>query len=140
MPLDYPSQADSRRPMNILLVDDERDTRKVARLALQRLGGFTVTEAASGRDALAAAARARPDAVILDVMMPEMDGLEVLATLRACPDTAGLPVMFLTATVMPEELARLHALGALAILQKPFEPRQFAADVRAALSGRPGTG
>ena len=111
--------------------------RTVARMALERIGGFAVVEAASGREALAAVLRVRPDAVILDVMMPEMDGPEVLAMLRACPDTAGLPVMFLTAKAMPEELAVLRALGVLAILQKPFDPWRFAADVRDALAGLP---
>jgi CheY-like chemotaxis protein len=128
---------DTSRLVRILLVDDEPDMRTVARMALERIGGFAVVEAASGREALAAVLRVRPDAVILDVMMPEMDGPEVLAMLRACPDTAGLPVMFLTAKAMPEELAVLRALGVLAILQKPFDPWRFAADVRDALAGLP---
>jgi CheY-like chemotaxis protein/HPt (histidine-containing phosphotransfer) domain-containing protein len=121
--------------MTILLVDDERDIRTVARLALRQLGGFTVVEAASGREALEAVARARPDAVILDVMMPEMDGPEVLAALRARPDTVDIPVMFLTAKAMPEELARLRALGVLAIHTKPFDPEEFVTAVRRALEG-----
>lgn len=119
--------------MTILLVDDERDTRTVARLALSQLGGFTVVEAASGREALDAVARVRPDAVILDVMMPEMDGPEVLAALRARPDTVDIPVVFLTAKAMPEELARLRALGVLDIHTKPFDPEEFATAVRRAL-------
>jgi len=121
--------------MTILLVDDERDIRTVARLALRQLGGFAVVEAASGREALEALARARPDAVILDVMMPEMDGPEVLAALRARPDTADIPVMFLTAKAMPEELARLRGLGVLAIHTKPFDPEEFVTAVRRALEG-----
>lgn len=119
--------------MIVLLVDDERDTRTVARLALERLGGFTVVEADSGFEAVDAATRLRPDAVILDVMMPGMDGPSVLARLRGCSDTAAIPVLFLTATAMPNELARLGVLGARAVLRKPFDPRQFAADVREAL-------
>jgi CheY-like chemotaxis protein len=131
--LDYRSRELRSARVIVLLVDDERDTRTVASLALRRLGGFTVMEADSGPEAVEAAARLRPDAVILDVMMPGMDGPSVLAGLRARADTAGIPVLFLTATAMPDELARLHALGARAVLSKPFDPRQFAADVRAAL-------
>ena len=122
--------------MIILLVDDEKDTRTVARIALRQLGRFTVVEAASGPEALAAATSARPDAVILDVMMPGMDGPAVLSALRADPSTADLPVIFLTAKAMPDEVARLKALGVLAIYTKPFDPAVFARDVREALSPR----
>ena len=122
--------------MTILLVDDERDTRTVARLALRQLGGFTVIEAASGREALEMAARERPDAVVLDVMMPGMDGPQVLAALRSDPATARLPVIFLTAKAMPDEVARLRSLGAAAILTKPFDPEALAVAVRDTLVQR----
>jgi two-component system, OmpR family, response regulator len=119
--------------MTILLVDDARDTRTVARLALQQLGGFTVVEAGSGPEALEAAARVQPDLIILDVMMPGMDGPEVLAALRAAPATGAIPVMFLTAKAMPDEVARLRALGVVDLQVKPFAPIAFVGAVRAAL-------
>lgn len=120
--------------MTILLVDDERDTRTVARLALRGFGGFTVVEASSGPEALDAIRRDRPDAVVLDVMMPGMDGPEVLAAVRQDASTAALPVIFLTAKAMPDEIARLRELGAVAIFTKPFEPEEFALAVRQALT------
>lgn len=125
--------------MTLLLVDDEKDTRTVARLSLQQLGGFTVIEASSGAEALQIAANTPLDGVILDVMMPGMDGPGVLAALRAAPVTASLPVVFLTAKAMPDEVARLRGLGAVGIETKPFDPPALVAAVRAALDLAKGT-
>lgn len=120
--------------MTILLVDDEVDTRTVARLSLKQLGGFSVIEAANGADALAIASRHPVDAIVLDVMMPGLDGPAVLEALRANPATARVPVVFLTAKAMPQELERLKALDIAAIHTKPFDPATFAANMRRLLT------
>jgi len=121
--------------MTVLVVEDEEDIRTILRMSLQQFGGFTVVDTASGSEAVEAARRLRPDVVLLDVMMPDIDGPEVLAALRADPATRSLPVIFLTAKAMPAELERLRALGARAILTKPFDPVALPGLVRQALSG-----
>lgn len=125
--------------MKILLVDDEADIRTVARISLRQLAGFTVLEAGSGAEALAIAAAEPLDAIVLDVMMPDFDGPAVLAALRQAPRTATIPVVFLTAKAMPDEVARLQQLGAAGIYTKPFNPTEFAAAMQAVVSrDRPG--
>lgn len=105
---------------HVLLVDDEPDIRRIARLALERIAGWRVTEAGSGPEAVALVETERPDAVLLDVMMPGQDGPQTLAALRALPDAP--PVVFLTAKVQSEELSRLGALDVAGVLAKPFDP------------------
>lgn len=122
--------------MRVLVVDDDDDVRTIARLSLQRLGGLEVLEARCGRDAIALAGRERPDAILLDVMMPELDGAGTLQALRASDTTRAIPVVFLTAKAMPAEVERLKALGAVAVLTKPFAPALLAGQLRAALAGR----
>jgi CheY-like chemotaxis protein len=121
--------------VKILLIDDDDDVRRVAQLSLSRLGRMEVVDAASGADGLLRAAAERPDAILLDVMMPDMDGPATLAALRANPPTAAIPVLFLTAKAMPSELERLLQLGALGVLTKPFDPLTLAAQMRQALKG-----
>ena len=121
--------------MKVLIVDDEADIRKVASLALSRLGGMEVVEASSGPDGIAAASSRQPDAILLDVMMPGMDGPAVLARLKADPKTASIPVVFLTAKAMTSEHARLRDLGAAGVLTKPFDPVSLAGQIRAILAG-----
>jgi two-component system OmpR family response regulator len=121
--------------MRILVVDDDPDIRHVAALGLSRVGGFAVVEAASGEEALALAALApQPDAVLLDVMMPGLDGPDTLARLREDPRTAAIPVVFLTAKALKSETGRLRGLGACGVLTKPFDPMRLAADLRAILA------
>jgi CheY-like chemotaxis protein len=119
--------------VKILVVDDENDIRRVARLSLARVGQMDVVDAGSGPEAVHVARQERPDAIVLDVMMPNMDGPSTLAVLRADPNTAGIPVIFLTAKAMGSEIARLKTLGAAGVLTKPFDPMSFAASVRAIL-------
>jgi CheY-like chemotaxis protein len=118
--------------MKALIVDDESSIRKIARLALQ-VGRFGVAEADGGADAVEHATREQPDVILLDVVMPDPDGPAVLAALRRDPRTAGIPVIFLTALADPAEKERLKALGASAVIEKPFDPRGLASQVRAAL-------
>jgi CheY-like chemotaxis protein len=108
--------------MKALIVDDEEDIRRIIRLSLERVGGMQVCEAPDGTVGLAAALRGRPDVILLDVMMPGQDGPATLAALRAEPATAAIPVVFLTARVVPGECRRLTDLGALGVIVKPFDP------------------
>jgi CheY-like chemotaxis protein len=121
--------------MRILIIDDEPDIRRIARLSLSRLGGMEVVDAGNGPEGVQKAETERPDAILLDVMMPGMDGPATLAALRANPATAAIPVLFLTAKALRGEVERLRALGAAAVLAKPFDPASLAAQVRDALGG-----
>jgi two-component system OmpR family response regulator len=119
--------------MTVLVVEDEEDIRTIVRMSLEQLGGFTVIDTASGAEALEVVRRLRPDVVLLDVMMPDMDGPQLLEALRSRADTSTLPVIFLTAKAMPDEIERLRALGALAIFTKPFDPVALPDLIRRAL-------
>ena len=119
--------------MKVLVIDDEPDIRKIARLSLSRVGGMEVVEAGSGPEGVRKAEAERPDAILLDVMMPGIDGPATLALLRAGESTSKIPVLFLTAKAMSAEIDRLKALGALAVLTKPFDPMTLPAAVKAAL-------
>ena len=119
--------------MKILLIDDEDDIRRIARLGLARVGGMDVVDAASGLEGVRKAEQERPDAILLDVMMPGLDGPSTLAALRANPATARIPVLFLTAKAMSAEVQRLKELGVAGVLIKPFDPMTLASQVRALL-------
>ncbi len=112
--------------MRVLLADDDPDIRLVARLALKR-GGFDVTAVDSGLAVLEQVAAVRPDVILLDWMMPGMDGAETCARLKADPATASIPVVFLTARPADSALAR--DLGAAGTLAKPFNPLALARQV-----------
>src|SRR5258708_22265808 len=107
--------------MNVLVVDDDADSRELVRLTLA-MHKIPVSEAGSGAECLRVAQDTRPDAILLDVMMPSMDGPTTLTALRANPETASIPVIFLTASAMPSEVERLKKLGARAVVAKPFDP------------------
>lgn len=120
--------------MKILVIEDDDDIRRVLQISLSRLGGMQVVEAASGGEGLIAAAQEAPDLIMLDVMMPGTDGPTTLAMLQANAATASIPVIFMTAKAMPNEVERLRSLGAAAVLTKPFDPAQLPGDVRAVAS------
>ena len=115
----------------ILLVEDDPDIQTVTSLALGSFGGFEVRVCGSAQDAVGAATRFLPDLILLDVMMPGMDGLDTLAALRQQPSLTTVPVIFLTARVQPHEVARSRELGSLAVIPKPFEPSELAGRIRA---------
>lgn len=117
----------------ILIVDDEDDIREVAALSLETVAGYQVLSARSGAEALVLAAAEQPDAVLLDVMMPDMDGPTTFQKLQAQPSTAHIPVVFLTAKVQPSERARFASLGVSAVLSKPFDPLTLADQLADAL-------
>jgi CheY-like chemotaxis protein len=121
-------------PRRILIVDDEDDIREVAQVSLELVGHWEVLTAASGRDGIARARAEHPDAILLDVMMPDMDGPSTLAQLQADPSTCDIPVVFLTAKAQSADRTRLGQLGAAGILTKPFDPLRLAFDVAAALN------
>jgi len=111
----------------ILMVEDDADIRTVAEMALTLVGAMTVRVCASGVEALEAIDAFAPQLVLLDVMMPEMDGPTVLARLRERPGSARIPVVFMTAKAQSDEIAHLRALGALGVVAKPFDPMTLAA-------------
>jgi CheY-like chemotaxis protein len=114
----------------ILYVEDEPDIQTIAELALVTLGGFQLKSCASGGEALEAVGAFAPDLILLDVMMPGMDGIATLGALRANPATAKVPVVFMTARSQPAEIARYRSLGALDVITKPFDPLVLADQVR----------
>jgi two-component system alkaline phosphatase synthesis response regulator PhoP len=122
-------------PTKVLVVDDEADIRHIARIALTRLGGMQVVEAASADEGVQAAAREQPDVILLDCMMPGRDGVDALRALRENPDTADIPVVFLTAKAGLANHELLQRLGACGLVMKPFDPTTLAERVRALLSG-----
>jgi CheY-like chemotaxis protein len=105
----------------VLVVDDDPDIRRIAALALGRIGGFAVALAASADEALARAAAEPPDLVLLDVTMPGTDGPAALRALRELPTMGRVPVVFFTATSNDADVARLCAMGAVGVIAKPFD-------------------
>ncbi len=120
----------------ILYVEDEPDIQAVARLALENLGGFTVEVCSSGKEALSKIASYTPELILLDVMMPGMDGPTTLAELRKIPACAATPVVFMTAKVQPQEVAHYISLGAIDVIPKPFDPMTLADKVRSIWDAR----
>lgn len=114
----------------ILYVEDEADIRTVAQLALETVGGFTLKVCASGEEAVQAGSAFNPDLLLLDVMMPGMDGPSTLAALRQLPAIKDTPVIFMTAKVQPSEIQQYRDLGALDVIAKPFDPMTLANQVR----------
>jgi two-component system, OmpR family, response regulator len=106
----------------VLLVDDDHDLRRIAELSLINVGRWRVVLASSGKEALLLARQQQPDLILLDVMMPEMDGPTTLALLQNNEATADIPVIFLTAKVQTHEIDDYVQLGALGVITKPFDP------------------
>lgn len=105
----------------ILVVDDDEDIQDVARVALEVVGGWEVITASSGSEGLDLAASQQPDAILLDVMMPDLDGIATLKQLKANPITQSIPVILLTAKVQASDRDRFAALDILGIIPKPFK-------------------
>jgi two-component system OmpR family response regulator len=113
----------------ILYVEDEASIRTIAITVLEAVGGFSVVACASGKQALEAAPAANADLILLDVMMPEMDGPATLAGLRRIAQTAQTPVIFMTAKVQASEIAHYKSLGAIDVIAKPFDPMTLSAQI-----------
>lgn len=116
-------------PRRILIIDDEDDIRAVAALSLETVAGWEVTTASSGAVGIMKAQEERPDAILLDVMMPVMDGPTTFRELRALPETAGIPVILLTAKVQSSDQKRFSDLGVAAVMIKPFDPLTLAKEI-----------
>ena len=114
----------------ILLAEDEEDIRKVAQISLQFRGGWEVSLATDGEDCLAKAALDQPDLILLDCMMPKLDGYETCRRLKEDPVLRKIPVIFLTAKSQELEVRKGLALGAVGYLIKPFNPMSLAAEIR----------
>jgi len=117
----------------ILIIDDEDDIREVAALSLESVAGWEVVTASSGSQGLARAAEHNPDAILLDVMMPGMDGPTTFRELRKNPVTAKIPVLLLTAKVQNSDQRRFADLGVESVLFKPFDPLTLADQISGAL-------
>jgi len=117
----------------ILIIDDEDDIREVAALSLESVAGWEVIKASSGAQGLARAEEYQPDAILLDVMMPGMDGPTTFRELRKNQATAGIPVVLLTAKVQGTDQRRFADLGVEAVLFKPFDPMTLSAQIATAL-------
>lgn len=115
----------------VLYVEDEPDIQVIARLALEMLGGFTVEICSSGGEALEKIGAFNPQLILLDVMMPGMDGPTTLGRLRELPQFSTTPVIFMTAKVQPSEVAGYKALGAVDVIPKPFDPMSLSGQVKA---------
>lgn len=118
-------------PRRLLCIEDDPDIRLILQLALETVGGYQLQLCASGPEALAAFPDFRPDVILLDVMLPGMDGPAVLKELRKLMGAAAVPVIFLTAKVQPAEIEQFKSLGALGVIAKPFDPMSLAQQIAA---------
>ncbi len=122
----------------IMCVEDEPDIRSVVKLALEAVGGYSVLLCASGKEAIENGPAFAPDFILLDAMMPGMDGPSTLKALREIPALANVPVAFMTAKVQPSEIAAFKALGALEVIAKPFNAGTLADTVKSLWERRGG--
>ncbi|MCG8508108.1 MAG: response regulator [Rhodospirillales bacterium] len=119
----------AKKLARIMMVEDDPDIQTIARMALETVGGYTVEVCDSGRQALDRAPEFKPDLILLDVMMPEMDGPTTFKGLRELPDFTDTPIVFCTAKAMPSELDQFRAMGSAGIIPKPFDPMSLASQV-----------
>ena len=118
---------------HILVIDDADDVRNVTQLSLERMGGWTVSTARSGTEGIEKAIAEQPEAILLDVMMPDMDGPTTLQQLQANTMTRHIPVIFLTGMMSSADQRLFAALGVTACIAKPFSPLTLASQVAVAL-------
>ncbi len=119
---------------NVLLVDDDQNLRRIGKLALERVGRWDVATAASGAEVMELVRQNRPDVILLDVMMPGMDGTETLRVLKGDKSTAAIPVILMTAKIQTHELTSYLTLGASGIIAKPFDPLKLPSEISTILS------
>ena len=119
---------------HILLVDDENDIREVAAISMQAVGGWQVSSAGGGREAVAKALADQPDAILLDVMMPDLDGPATFKLLQEDDRTRDIPVILLTAKAQAADRRSFDDLGVAGVLSKPFDPMSLPDQVAALLA------
>ncbi|WP_127560392.1 response regulator [Saccharospirillum alexandrii] len=118
-------------PLNhVMHVEDDPDIRAIAELALVTVGGLDITQCATGAECLTAIEQRTPDLILLDVMMPGLDGPETLRRIRTLPGMSEVPAVFMTARAQPGEISEYEALGAIGVIPKPFDPLTLADQVR----------
>ncbi len=115
----------------ILYVDDELDFQEVGSLALESIGNFTIKVCKSGQEALEEVVHFDPDLLLLDVMMPIMDGPTTLRKIRQIAGMETIPFIFMTSKIQPHEVAQYRKMGALDVIPKPFDPMTLACTIRA---------
>lgn len=120
----------TRELTRILYVEDDPDIQAIAMMVLETISGFTVEACSCGSDALQKAVAFNPDLILLDVMMPGMDGPETLKGLRGFPELETTPVVFMTAKVQPQEVQAYLGMGAVGVIAKPFDPMTLAQELR----------
>jgi CheY-like chemotaxis protein len=120
----------------VLLVDDDPNIRKLAKMSLERVGRWAVEVASSGREALEVISIVQPDVVLLDVMMPGLDGRTTLSQLKNTPHTAHVPVILMTAKVQSDELEQYLRIGAVGVIIKPFDPMSLPGEISALLDSK----
>jgi CheY-like chemotaxis protein len=118
----------------VLLVDDEEDARSIIKLGLEMSTDWSILTASSGQEALILAAEHHPDVILLDMMMPEMDGRVTLQHLKENPETRNIPVILATAKVQPAEAATFQELDVIAVFTKPVRPLELAEQILQALN------
>lgn len=116
--------------IKILYAEDEEDIRTIAKIALEDIGGFTVKYCKNGKEALEAIDEFQPDLLLLDVMMPEMDGPTTLEKLRDKPQFKNIPAIFMTAKIQPNEIIHYQGMGVVDVITKPFDPMKLADSIR----------
>ena len=114
----------------VMLVDDEPDIRMIGEVSLGDVGGWQVSLATSGQEALDKVASVKPDVILLDVMMPNMDGPTVLTQLKENADTGEIPVIFMTAKARESDIQHYMSLGAKGVITKPFDPMKLPEQVK----------
>ena len=114
----------------ILMAEDEPDIQTIAQLALEDVGGFSVRICSSGQEAIDRAPDINPDLILLDVMMPVMDGPTTMLELKKIPALTDTPVIFITAKVQPREIQQYTDMGAIGVISKPFDPMTLADQIR----------
>lgn len=121
----------SQTLQSILCVDDEDDILEIETMCLETIGSYKVTIAKGGENALQLAPELQPDVILLDVMMPGMDGMETITKLKNNDITKHIPVIFMSARVQPAEIEEYIQLGAIGVIPKPFDPMELSAQVEA---------
>jgi CheY-like chemotaxis protein len=126
------------RPLNrICYVEDDEDIQRIVRMSLERVGKMTVAVVSDPTQAIAAMTEFRPDLVMLDWMMPGMDGPTLFKQMKLRPETSALPVVFITAKASQRDLDELKALGAVGTISKPFSPKDLPEQLRAIWAALP---